>query len=36
MNPGTPNTTKLVKIHKSVSICQLQVHPAVLGWTGRA
>lgn len=30
------NTTKLVKVHKSVSICQLQVHPTVLGWTGRA
>lgn len=36
INTIAPNTTKLVKFHKSVSICQLQVHPTVLGWTGRA
>lgn len=30
-----PNTSKIVKLRRSVSVCDLQVHPTVLGWTGR-
>jgi hypothetical protein len=30
------NTTKTVAIRRSVSICSLQVHPTVLGWTGQS
>jgi len=35
VNTIAPNTTKLVPFHRSVSICRLEVHPVVLGWTGR-
>ena len=31
-----PNTTRSVPIRRSVSICSLQVHPTVLGWTGQS
>ncbi|HEX2902715.1 MAG TPA: DUF4232 domain-containing protein [Jatrophihabitans sp.] len=35
VNTIAPNTTKLVPFHRAVSICSLQVHPVVPGWTGR-
>ncbi|MDQ1745074.1 MAG: hypothetical protein QOE23_3413 [Pseudonocardiales bacterium] len=31
-----PNTTRTVPLRRSVSICSLQVHPTVLGWTGQS
>ncbi|MBV9820755.1 MAG: DUF4232 domain-containing protein [Actinobacteria bacterium] len=31
-----PNTTRVVALRRSVSICSLQVHPTVRGWTGQS
>jgi hypothetical protein len=31
-----PNTTRTIPLRRSVSICSLQVHPTVLGWTGQS
>lgn len=31
-----PNTTKIVPLRRSVSICALEIHPTVLGWTGQS
>jgi len=36
VNETAPNTTKIVPLRRSVSICSLQVHPTVLGWTGQS
>jgi hypothetical protein len=36
VNETAPNTTKTVPLRRSVSICALQVHPTVLGWTGQS
>lgn len=35
VNTTAPNTTKIVPERRSVSICDLQIHPVVIGWTGR-
>ena len=35
VNTTAPNTTRIVPERRSVSICSLQIHPTVLGWTGR-
>ena len=31
-----PNTTRTVPWRRAVSICSLEVHPTVLGWTGQS
>ena len=31
-----PNTTRIVNQRRSVTICSLQVHPTVAGWTGQS
>jgi len=36
VNETAPNTTRTVPLRRSVSICSLQVHPTVLGWTGQS
>ena len=36
VNETAPNTTKTVALRRSVSICSLQVHPTVRGWTGQS
>jgi hypothetical protein len=36
VNETAPNTTKTVPMRRSVSICSLQIHPTVLGWTGQS
>jgi hypothetical protein len=36
VNETAANTTKTVPMRRSVSICALQVHPTVLGWTGQS
>jgi hypothetical protein len=36
VNETAANTTKTVPLRRSVSICALQVHPTVLGWTGQS